>query len=482
MGRRVRVRYAPSPTGYLHIGGARTALFNYLFAKHYDGDFIVRIEDTDTKRNIKEGISSQLDNLRWLGVIPDETIDTENQNFAPYQQTKRLSIYHDYCNKLVESGKAYKCYCTIEELNHEREIQKEKGIMAPKYNRKCLNNPPRDRKEFTVRLKIPQSQKYSWTDMVRGFVEVDTNDVDDFVIMKNNSIPTYNFAVVVDDYLMQITHVLRGEEHITNTVKQLILFNYFGYTPPKFAHLTLIVDESKKKLSKRNSGELLQYVKEYKDMGYLPDALFNYLSLLGWSPGTEEEMFSVSKLIEIFDENKWSKSASTYDVKKVNWFNKIYMNKLTDDEYICFTMPFYNSKYKDRNKKNDWIRKMLLIFKPQLEYGFQIIELANLFFIEDIELSSEEKTFIQNQKSLITIKSFFDFLPNYKDKWEDVKIKNLITDVKKETKNKGKDLFWPIRLVASGQASGPELSKTLELLGYENVLKRFGDYKKCLKK
>ena len=305
MGKRVRVRYAPSPTGFLHIGGARTALFNYLFAKHYNGDFVVRIEDTDTKRNIKEGIGSQLDNLRWLGVIPDETIDTKNQDFAPYQQTQRLSIYHDYCNKLVEGGKAYKCYCTVEELNEERIIQKAKGVVAPRYNRKCLNNPSRNRKEFTVRLKIPQKQKYSWIDMVRGFVEVDTNDVDDFVIMKNNSIPTYNFAVVVDDYLMEITHVLRGEEHITNTVKQLILFDYFGYTPPKFAHLTLIVDESKKKLSKRNNGELLQYVKEYKDMGYLPNALFNYLSLLGWSPGNEEELFSVSKLIEVFDENKW---------------------------------------------------------------------------------------------------------------------------------------------------------------------------------
>ncbi len=482
MGKRVRVRYAPSPTGFLHIGGARTALFNYLFAKHYNGDFVVRIEDTDTKRNIKEGIGSQLDNLRWLGVIPDETIDTKNQDFAPYQQTQRLSIYHDYCNKLVEGGKAYKCYCTVEELNEERIIQKAKGVVAPRYNRKCLNNPSRNRKEFTVRLKIPQKQKYSWIDMVRGFVEVDTNDVDDFVIMKNNSIPTYNFAVVVDDYLMEITHVLRGEEHITNTVKQLILFDYFGYTPPKFAHLTLIVDESKKKLSKRNNGELLQYVKEYKDMGYLPNALFNYLSLLGWSPGNEEELFSVSKLIEVFDENKWSKSSSTYDVKKVNWFNKIYMNKLTDDEYISFTKPFYNSKYKEKNKNNDWIEKMLLVFKPQLEYGFQIIELADLFFIEDIKLSLEEKTFLQSQKSDVTIKSFLGFLPNYKEKWEDTKIKNLITDVKNTTKNKGKDLFWPIRLIASGQASGPELSKTLELIGYKNVLKRFGDYEKCSKK
>ncbi len=314
----VRVRYAPSPTGHLHIGNARTALFNYLFAKKHQGSFIVRIEDTDTKRNIETGVESQLSYLKWLGIDWDESIDKEG-SYGPYQQLKRLDIYQKYAQMLLDQGLAYKCYCSAEELEQEREDMKKRGESNLHYSRKCLGKPDQD-KPHTIRFKVPDHTTYTFDDIVKGDVTFRSEDVGDWVILKRNGIPTYNFACAVDDHLMAISHVLRGEDHITNTPKQLMVMDAFGWSPPRYGHMTLIVNEQHKKLSKRDQS-IIQYIEQYKTMGFLSEAMFNFIALLGWSPKSDEEIQPREKLVELFDENQLSTSPATFDKDKLYFIN-----------------------------------------------------------------------------------------------------------------------------------------------------------------
>ena len=297
MDKKVRVRYAPSPTGYLHIGGARSALFNYLFAKKYDGDFVFRIEDTDIERNIPGAEESQLHDLIWLGIIPDESTEKPNPKYAPYRQTEKLDLYKMYAQKLVEMGYAYECYCSEEELEEMKEEQLSRGIKSFKYNRHCLNLTEEEKQKYiaegrkpTIRLKMEDNVTFKFHDLVRGDVSFNSSDIGDFVIMKSNGIPTYNFAVVVDDHLMEITHVLRGEEHLSNTPKQLQIYKYFNWEAPQFGHMTIIVNPNGKKLSKRDH-DILQFMSQYRDLGYLPEAIFNFLVLLGWTSEDNREIF-----------------------------------------------------------------------------------------------------------------------------------------------------------------------------------------------
>ena len=271
----VRVRYAPSPTGLLHIGNARTAIFNYLFARHHGGKFIIRIEDTDVERNVEGGEKSQLDNLSWLGIDWDESID-KGGPYGPYRQLERLDLYKKYADILLEKGLAYKEY---------RE----------------------DSKNYGIRFKVPEGKKYEFNDLVRGKLTFQSEEVEDWIIIKDNGIPTYNFAVVIDDHFMKITHVLRGEEHITNTPKQIMVYEAFGWDVPLFGHMTLIVNEEKKKLSKRDKN-IVQFISQYKDLGYLPEALLNFITLLGWSPPINEEILSKEELIKLFDSNRLTKA------------------------------------------------------------------------------------------------------------------------------------------------------------------------------
>ncbi len=295
MTKEVRVRYAPSPTGHLHIGNARTALFNYLFARHFDGKFIIRIEDTDQKRNVAGGEESQLKYLKWLGLDWDEGADVGG-DVGPYRQMERLDIYNKYINELLEKGLVYKCYMTEEELEEEREEQRARGEM-PKYSGAHRDLTDEQIAQFesegrkpSIRIRVPENVTYTFNDIVRGQISFESNDIGDWVIVKKNGIPTYNFAVVVDDHLMGISHVLRGEEHISNTPRQMMIYEAFGWEPPKFGHMTLILNEERKKLSKRDQ-HIVQFIEQYKDMGYLPESLFNFITLLGWSPVGEEEIF-----------------------------------------------------------------------------------------------------------------------------------------------------------------------------------------------
>ncbi len=329
MSTKVRVRYAPSPTGHLHIGNARTAIFNYLFARHHGGEFIIRIEDTDVKRNVAGGEESQLKYLKWLGVDWDESIDRPSE-YGPYRQTERLDIYRAHTQQLLDRQIAYPCYCTEEELEREREEQSARGE-TPKYSGKCRRLSAEEREKLaaegraaSIRFTVPVDRTYTFQDIVKGEISFKSDDFGDFVIVKKDGIPTYNYAVAVDDHLMAISHVLRGEDHITNTPRQLMVYEAFDWTPPEFGHMTLIVNDQRKKLSKRDES-IVQFIQQYDELGYLPEALFNFITLFGWSPEGEEEIFGREQLIEIFNANRLSKSPAVFDTAKLSWLNQHYL-------------------------------------------------------------------------------------------------------------------------------------------------------------
>ncbi|WP_374695977.1 glutamate--tRNA ligase [Spiroplasma endosymbiont of Polydrusus formosus] len=475
MNQKVRLRYAPSPTGFLHIGNARTALFNYLFAKHYHGVFVVRIEDTDLKRNVEGSVASQLDNLLWLGIEPDETIDKPGA-YGSYRQLERLELYQKYAQELLTMKKAYYCFCTPEELEKNREAQLSKEHLSPHYNRKCwkltqtvIVEKLSQKIPYNLRFFVPDEATYNFNDLVRGAVHFKGKDLGDWVILKSNRIPTYNFAVVIDDMLMEISHVVRGEEHISNTPKQLMIYEAFKAQPPVFAHLTLIVNEQHKKLSKRD-GHLMQFISQYRTFGYLPAAIFNFISLLGWSPIDTTEIFSHDELIKIFDETRFSKSPSMFDVKKLTWINNYYLKQMSDEEYLAFVRPFLAAEYDLTKKTAAWINMLLLIYKKELQYGTEIVALAKPFFEPITKLSSATQamlTKLSGYEAMIT--TFKTGLTDIAD-WTEINIKELITKTGDQYVVKGNNLFMPIRIFTSHQEHGPELTKIIYLLGKEQVI------------
>lgn len=472
--KKIRVRYAPSPTGHLHIGGARTALFNYLYAKHNNGDFIFRLEDTDIERNIENGEASQLDNLAWLGIIPDESPLNPNPKYAPYRQMERLDTYQKVVAQLMEAGHAYECYCTPEELQAERERQEALGL-APMYNRNLISQEIQNERKAqgvkpSIRLRVPDNKVYAFDDLIRGHVAFESKDIGDWVIIKSNGIPTYNFAVVVDDYMMEITNVFRGEEHISNTPKQLMLYDMLGWGAPTFAHMTLIVNEERKKLSKRDES-IMQFISQYKEEGYIPEAMFNFLALLGWSPEVEEEIFSHDKLIEIFDANRLSKSPSMFDKNKLKWINNRYMKELSEDKYLELVRPFLTSYYDCSNKTEQWIDHLLLLYKEQLSYGKEIQGLVDIFFNEEMHFDAACQEVLAWETTPVVKQAFFDVVKDM-DTFNEETIKASIKEVQKATGIKGKPLFMGIRVLVSGSEHGPDLTQTLNLLGKDLVLSR----------
>lgn len=476
---KVRVRYAPSPTGHLHIGNARTALFNYLFARHNDGEFIIRIEDTDQKRNIEDGEKSQLENLAWLGMDWDESPEKPGK-FGPYRQSERGGIYQPLIDQLLASNRAYKCYCTEEELEAEREAQRARGEM-PHYAGTCAHLSPEEQaaKEAqglkpVIRFRVPINKSYAFNDMVKGEIAFESENVGgDFVIQKRDGMPTYNFAVAVDDHMMEISHVLRGDDHIANTPKQLMIYEAFGWTPPSFGHMTLIINsETGKKLSKRDE-TILQFIEQYRALGYLPEAMFNFISLLGWSPVGEEEIFSPTELIEVFDEHRLSKSPAAFDGKKLAWVNNQYIKEMDLDELTGLSLPYLIAdgrvEAQPSAAKIEWVQKLVSLYQPQMSYAAEIVEVSSLFFNEHPVYGAAEKEVLAGETVPAVLASF-------KEKISQVtvldvsNIKAAIKEVQKETGVKGKNLFMPIRIAVSGQMHGPELAETIELLGKEKVL------------
>ena len=433
---KVRVRYAPSQTGLLHIGNARSALFNYLFARHFGGDFIVRIEDTDVARNVVGGEASQLNYLSWLGLEWNESPD-KGGNYGPYRQLERLPIYQKYAEELLEKGFAYK------EFRENSD-------------------------QYAIRFKVPQDVDYVFKDIVRGELKFNSKDIEDWIIMKDNGIPTYNFAVVVDDHLMEITHVLRGEEHITNTPKQMMIYQAFNWDIPLFGHMTIIVNEQKKKLSKRDKN-VIQFISEYEQMGYLPEAMFNFITLLGWSPTDNQEILSKEEIIQKFDPSRLSKAPAMFDKEKLAYVNSRYIKQLLVEDLAEKAKPFL-IKAKIAIPSDDWLKLLVGILQDRMSYIGQIVELYHSFFHETFEINEEAFQFLVENQSASVLEAFYQNLETSDFSAE--QIEPLIKKTGLDTNTKGKPLFMSLRIATTGDMHGPSLPISLALLGKEIVFAR----------
>ncbi|NKI24192.1 glutamate--tRNA ligase [Paenibacillus dendritiformis] len=475
----IRVRYAPSPTGHLHIGNARTALFNYLFARHHGGDFIVRIEDTDLKRNVEGGEENQFKYMKWLGMDWDESVDVGGE-YGPYRQTERLDIYNKHVDELLERGLAYRCYCTEEELEAEREAQMARGE-TPKYAGTCRHLTAGDRarleaegRQPSIRFRVPEQRSYTFHDLVKGEITFDSETTGDWVIVKKDGIPTYNFAVVLDDYLMRISHVLRGEDHITNTLRQLMIYEAFGWEAPVFGHMTLIVNENRKKLSKRDES-IIQFMEQYEQLGYLPEAMLNFIALLGWSPEGEEEIFSREELIRIFDANRLSKSPAVFDTNKLAHLNNVYMKQADPERIAALAIPHLQKAGRlpetMSEEQQAWSKALVKLYQEQMTCASDIVALSEMFFREELALEEEAKAILEEPQVPAVLQALHAKL-EAAEAWDADTVKAALKEVQKETGAKGKGLFMPVRVAVSGQMHGRDLNETIVLLGKETVLNR----------
>ncbi|WHX51586.1 glutamate--tRNA ligase [Paenibacillus woosongensis] len=475
----VRVRYAPSPTGHLHIGNARTALFNYLFARHHGGKMIIRIEDTDVKRNVAGGEENQLTYLKWLGIDWDESVDVGG-DYGPYRQTERLDIYRKYWEELLDKGLAYRCYCTEEELEQEREEQMARGEM-PRYSGKHRDLTPEqcaayeaEGRQASIRFRVPEGRTYTFDDLVKGEITFQSETSGDFVIVKKDGIPTYNFAVVLDDHLMNITHVLRGEDHVSNTPRQLMIYEAFGWEPPVFGHMTLIVGENHKKLSKRDES-VIQFIEQYDDLGYLPEAMFNFITLLGWSPEGEEEIFSKEELISIFDAKRLSRSPAVFDTNKLAHLNNHYIKNAEPERIAKLAIPHLQKASRLpaelTPEQEAWAQALVALYQEQMTAASDIVELSDLFFRTHLELDAEAAAVLSGEQVPEVLSAFLAKVEALAD-YTAENIAALIKEVQKETGHKGKNLFMPIRVALTGQTHGRDLNQTIYLLGRDRTIDR----------
>lgn len=479
MSKQVRVRFAPSPTGHLHIGGARSALFNYLFARNQGGKFIVRIEDTDQARNVDTAQDKLLESMKWLGIEWDESVDVGGE-FGPYRCMDRLEIYEEHIKQLIDSGKAYYCYMTEEESEKEREEQLAKGE-TPKYSGRDRYLTAEQRtaheeagKKPVVRFLVPEGQEVVVDDAIRGRVSFETDGIGDFIIARRDGIPMYNFAVVVDDHLMEISHVIRGEEHLSNAPRQVLLYQAFGWEAPTFAHASLILNQDRQKMSKRDES-IIQFVEQYRDLGYSSEALVNFLALLGWSPVGEDEIFTKEEIIEQFSLERVSKAPAVFDTQKLEWMNNQYMKKAPADKVVELALPHLISSGKlpveMSEQQSAWARDLILLHQEKMSYGAEIVGLTELFFKSDIEYNEEAQEVLNEEQVPAVIQEFkaqLEALETFTA--EDIKAATKATQ--KATGQKGKQLFMPIRVATTGQTHGPDLPQAISLLGKDIVLAR----------
>ncbi|WCT55281.1 glutamate--tRNA ligase [Paenibacillus kyungheensis] len=475
----IRVRYAPSPTGHLHIGNARTALFNYLFARSQGGKFIIRIEDTDIKRNIEGGEESQLTYLKWLGMNWDESIDVGGE-YGPYRQTERLDIYREYWQDLLDRGLAYKCYCTEEELEQEREEQIARGE-NPRYSGKHRDLTDEQRAAFeaegrvaSIRFRVPENKTFTFDDIVKGEISFTTEDTGDFVIVKKDGIPTYNFAVAVDDHLMKISHVLRGEDHISNTPRQLMIYEALNWEAPIFGHMTLIVNENHKKLSKRDES-IIQFIEQYDNLGYLPEAMFNFIALLGWSPEGEEEIFSREELTKIFDAKRLSKSPAVFDTHKLSHLNNVYIKNADTDRITALAIPHLQKAGRLpaelSEEQQQWAHDLVALYQEQMTSASDIVELSEVFFRSHLQMDHEAQVIVGEEHVSTVLSALLEKI-KASEEFSPTRAAALIKEVQKETGFKGKQLFMPIRVALTGEMHGRDLNHTIYLLGRDRVIER----------
>ena len=473
----IRVRFAPSPTGFMHVGNARTALFNYLFARHHGGKLILRIEDTDTERHSEEAVNVIYEALRWMGIEWDEGPDVGG-DYGPYRQSERLEIYREYIEKLKEKGLVYECYCTPEELEAMRKEQLERGE-PPRYTGKCRYLTEGEKEKFkkegrkpVLRFKVPEDRVIAFDDLVKGKIEINSKQLGgDFVIVRSNGMPVYNFVVVVDDALMKITHVIRGEDHISNTPKQLLLYEALGFTPPKFAHLPMILGTDRSKLSKRHGSTS---VKEFREKGYLPEAFTNFLALLGWYPKDGKEILTMEELIERFDIKDVNSAPAVFDTTKLNWMNQVYIRNYPIDKLTELLIPYLEKAGYDLSSFNrKWLEKVVEVTRDYFTVLSDAPTYMETFLKDDFEVLDEAKNFIaENPDRLKVIELFYEKLKEFDGELSQEAFKKLVKEVGKELKAKGKNLFMPIRIALTGKMSGVELPILVELLGKKRTLKR----------
>ncbi len=468
----VRVRFAPSPTGYLHIGNARTALFNYLFAKHTGGKLVLRIEDTDRERSKKEYEDMLMEDLKWLGIEWDEGPDVGG-DYAPYRQSERLDIYKEYVNKLLETGHAYYCYCTPEELEEERKKALAEG-RPPRYSGKCRNLTEEEKKAFeekglkpVIRFRVPDGRLIVFDDLIRGHVEINVDEFGDFVIVRQDGMPTYNFVVVVDDALMEITHVIRGEDHLSNTPKQILIYEALGFKIPEFAHLPIILGEDRSKLSKRHGAVS---VRAFKDEGYMPEALFNYLSLLGWHPPSDREILPKEEIIKDFDIKDVHKSPAVFDRVKLKWMNGVYIREIIPlDELTKRAEPFF--KGFGYIADFQYYKKVMQAIRDSIETLMDIKERAKPFFVDDFEFDEKAKEELSNETAYKVVQTFYEKIKD-RDSLTGEEFKKIMKEIQKELKVKGRQLYHPIRIALTGEHSGVALDILVDVIGIDRVKHR----------
>ncbi len=482
----VRVRFAPSPTGFVHIGSLRTALYNYLFAKRMGGEYILRVEDTDRTRIVDGAIENMLEAMAWAGVNHTEGVVlgenkeiTQVGEYGPYIQSERLDIYKDYIQQLLDSGKAYYCFCSKERLDEVREKQKEAGE-TPKYDGNCRNLSKEEveaklaaGEEYVIRLKLPENHVIKFTDLVRGETEFNTDELDDQVLIKTDGFPTYHFAVVIDDHLMKITHVIRGEEWISSTPKHVYLYEAFGWEAPTFVHLPNILNKEKKKLSKRH-GDVA--VEDFKKKGYLPEGLVNYVALVGWSPDDNQELFTMKELEEYFSIERVSKSGGVFDTDKLNWVNQHYIKDASDEYITDLAIPFLiEAGYiteEDAKNRYDFVKDMVSVVKEKLQYVKEVTEHVNIFFGDKVELETEECREFLKLEHIPTLINALEEKIGAADEINEEAFKAMLKEIQKEHGIKGKNLFMGTRIILTGQMHGPDLPKAAAVIGKDMCLNR----------
>ena len=467
----MRVRFAPSPTGPFHIGGARSALFNWLLARKTGGKLILRIEDTDLERSSRESEENIKNALKWLGIDWDEGIDIGGE-YGPYRQTERLPIYAEYTERLLASGKAYRCYCTDQELDAERQKLMAEG-QTPRYLGKCRQLTAADEaallaegRKPTVRFRVPENQDITFQDAVRGTVSFDSNGIGDYVIVKSDGIPVYNYAVVLDDALMKITHVVRAEEHLSNTPRQILLYQALGLPLPIFGHVSLILGKDRSKMSKRHGATS---VEQYKALGYLPEALVNFLALLGWSPVGEQEIFSSAELIELFSLDHVAKNPAVFDIDKLNWINSQYLKRLDLGTLTDMALPHLREagliEAELTAERKAWVTQVVGAVRESISFAAQIPEHAAVFFQDEITMENDETADVLRDPDVPQVMEAFLNKLAAMDPVDGEQVQAALKAVGKELKLGGKKVFMPVRVALTGKMHGPELIALIPLLG-----------------
>ena len=475
---KMRVRFAPSPTGPFHIGGARSALFNWLLARKTGGRFVLRIEDTDRERSSRESEENIKSALRWLGIDWDEGIDVGGE-YGPYRQTERLTIYADYTERLLASGKAYRCYCTDEELESERQELMAKGMM-PRYMGKCCNLSAEEEakrlaegRKSTVRFRVPENQAITFHDSVRGTVSFDSNGIGDFVIVKSDGLPVYNYAVVLDDALMHITHVIRAEEHLSNTPRQILIYEALGLSLPEFGHISLILGKDRSKMSKRHGATA---VEQYKALGYLPEAVVNFLALLGWAPPGEEEIFSSQELIELFSMEHVAKNPAVFDIDKLNWINSHYLKRLDAATLTEMALPHLREAGLVQGELSperlEWVQNVVEAVREYVSFAAQIPEHAAVFFQDEVVMENDETAAILQDADIPRVMEEFLARIATMDGITGEQVQATLKAIGKELKLGGKKVFMPVRVALTGKMHGPELVTLIPLLGIARTSER----------